>query len=78
MGLKIRDFLFPLFIAISGRTVALPLCSTPWCFSDPTSRVFACASALNVLGVSKKQAKRLEKLYRQYDEAMKPLKDAQG
>jgi glutamyl-tRNA synthetase len=77
MDLKIRDFLFPLFIAISGRTVALPLFDS-MVFLGPDVTRIRLREALNVLGVSKKQAKRLEKLHKQYDRAMKPLEDAEG
>jgi glutamyl-tRNA synthetase len=65
MDLKIRDFLFPLFIAISGRTVALPLFDS-MIFLGPDITRIRIREALNTLGVSKKQAKRLERAYRDY------------
>ncbi|MGE0624879.1 MAG: glutamate--tRNA ligase [Pseudomonadales bacterium] len=65
MNLKIRDFLFPLFIAISGRTVALPLFDS-MLFLGPDLTRIRIREALDVLGVSKKQSKRLEKAYREY------------
>ena len=65
MGLKIRDFLFPLFVAISGRTVSLPLFDSMVFLGADLTRV-RLREALAVLGVSKKQAKRLEKLHREF------------
>lgn len=65
LNLKIRDFLFPLFIAISGRTVSLPLFDS-MLFLGPDLTRIRIREALDVLGVSKKQGKRLEKAYREY------------
>ena len=65
MGLKIRDFLFPLFIAISGRAVSLPLFDSMVFLGADLTRV-RIREALAELGVSGKQAKRLEKLHRDY------------
>ncbi len=65
MQIKIRDFLFPLFIAISGRTVSLPLFDS-LAFLGPDVTRIRLREALAVLGVSKKQAKRLEKQYAEY------------
>ncbi len=65
MNLKIRDFLFPLFVAISGRTVSLPLFDSMVFLGADLTRV-RIREALDVIGVSKKQAKRLEKLHREY------------
>ncbi|MGD8833073.1 MAG: glutamate--tRNA ligase [Pseudomonadales bacterium] len=65
LDLKIRDFLFPLFIAISGRTVSLPLFDS-MLFLGPDLTRIRIRDALSVLGVSKKQNKRLEKAYRDY------------
>lgn len=65
LELKIRDFLFPLFIALSGRTVALPLFDS-MVFLGPDITRIRIREALGVLGVSKKQAKRLERAYRDY------------
>ena len=61
MGLSLRDFLAPLFIAISGRTVALPLFDSMAFLGADVSRV-RLREALDALGVSNKQRKRLEKL----------------
>ena len=62
MGLKIRDFLHPVFIAVSGRTVSLPLFDS-MIFLGPDLTRMRIREALAALGVSKKQTKRLEKLY---------------
>ncbi len=65
MNLKIRDFLFPLFVAISGRTVSLPLFDSMVFLGADLTRV-RLREALAAVGVSKKQAKRLEKQYRSF------------
>ena len=65
LQLKIRDCLFPIFIALSGRTVSLPLFDS-MVFLGPDITRIRLREALVVLGVSKKQAKRLEKAYRAY------------
>jgi glutamyl-tRNA synthetase len=65
MDLKIRDFLFPLFIAMSGRTVSLPLFDSMVFLGADITRV-RLREALAALGVSKKQAKRLEKQHREF------------
>ncbi len=68
LGLKIRDLLFPLFMAISGRTVSLPLFDS-MVFLGPDITRIRIREALSTLGVSKKQAKRLERAYRDYQSA---------
>ncbi len=65
MDLKIREFLHPLFIALAGRAVALPLFDSMVFLGADLTRI-RLREALKVLGVSKKQGKRLEKLYRGY------------
>jgi glutamyl-tRNA synthetase len=65
LEVKFRDFLRPLFIAISGRTVALPLFES-MVFLGPDITRIRLREALNALGASKKQSKRLEKLFREY------------
>ena len=65
LGLKIRDFLFPLFVAISGRGVSLPLFDS-LIFLGPDLSRMRLRDALAMLGASKKQGKRLEKQYRQF------------
>ena len=64
LQLKIRDFLFPLFVAVSGRSVALPLFDSLAFLGADVTRI-RIRDALSVLGVSKKQAKRLDKQYQQ-------------
>ena len=61
MQLGLKDFLAPLFIAISGRPVALPLFAS-MAFLGPDLSRMRLREALDVLGVSNKQRKRLEKL----------------
>ncbi len=68
LELKIRDFLFPLFMAISGRTVSLPLFDS-MIFLGPDITRIRLREALSTLGVSKKQGKRLERAYREYQAA---------
>jgi glutamyl-tRNA synthetase len=68
MGLKIRDFLFPLFIAISGRTVSLPLFDSMVFLGADLTRV-RIREASAALAVSNKQQKRFEKLHRDYQTA---------
>jgi len=65
LGLKIREFLFPLFVALSGRGVALPLFDSMVVLGADLTRVRV-REGLAALGVSGKQAKRLEKQYRDY------------
>jgi glutamyl-tRNA synthetase len=73
LDLKIRDLLHPLFIAISGRTVSLPLFDS-MIFLGPDITRIRLREALHVLGVSKKQTKRLEKAYREF-QASSPVAD---
>ena len=63
MGLKLRDFLPPLFVAVAGRTVALPLFDSMAYLGRDVVRS-RLMDALSVLGgASKKQARRLERDY---------------
>ena len=64
MDIKIRDFLGPLFVAVSGRPVSPPLFDSMAILGADMTRA-RIRHALNALGgVSKKQAKRLESDYR--------------
>lgn len=63
MDMKIRDWLFPLFIAISGRAVSLPLFDSLAYLGPDVSRVRLREAMAALGGVSKKAAKRLEKDY---------------
>lgn len=64
MDIRMRDFLGPLFIAVSGRAVTLPLFdSLAFLGRDLVrSRLRSAIEALG--GVSKKEGKRLERSYR--------------
>lgn len=64
MELKIRDFLFPLFVAISGKAVSTSVIDSIAILGLDVSRA-RIRHAIDVLGgVSKKAAKRLESEYR--------------
>ena len=63
LDLKIRDLLFPMFLAISGRSVSLPLFDSMVILGSDLTRM-RMRDAIDVLGgVSKKKLKRLEKEY---------------
>lgn len=63
MDLKIRDLLFPLFVALSGQAVATPLFETLEILGADISRA-RLRQAVEVLGgISKKQAKAYDKQY---------------
>ena len=62
--MKLRDFLFPLFIAISGREVSLPLFDS-LVFLGPDLSRGRLRDALEVLNVSGKERKRLDKAVEQ-------------
>ena len=63
MGIKVRDFLAPLFVAVAGRNVALPLFDSMAYLGRDVVRS-RLMDALTVLGgAGKKQAKRLERDY---------------
>ncbi len=63
LDMKIRDILAPVFVAISGSNVAPPLFESMALLGPDMCRARV-RHAINVLGgVSKKQAKRLEKEY---------------
>ena len=67
MEIKLRDFLQPLFVAMSGSTVCPPLFDCMVILGPDITRARV-RHALNALGgVSKKQAKRLEKVYREIE-----------
>ena len=63
MGIKVRELLAPVFVAISGKPVSPPLFDSMALLGPDISRARV-RSAIEVLGgVSKKQAKKLEKDY---------------
>ncbi len=65
MGFKIRDFLFPLFIAIAGTNQTVSVMDSMAILGADMTRA-RLRHALNVLGgSSKKEAKRWEKEYRE-------------
>lgn len=72
MELKFRDFIAPIFIAITGKSSATPLMDSMVVLGPDISRV-RLRYAVDVLGgVSKKEAKRWEKEYRALsDQAVK-------
>ncbi len=64
MEMKIRDILAPIFVAISGKPVSPPLFDSMEILGSDIVRARV-RHAINVLGgVSKKQAKKLDKEYR--------------
>jgi len=64
MELKFRDFIAPVFIAITGKSSATPVMDSMVVLGPDLSRV-RLRHAVGILGgVSKKEAKRLEKEYR--------------
>ncbi len=62
LDMKFRDFLFPLFVALSGRAVALPLFDSLVFLGADLSRA-RLRDALEALNVSGKERKRLDKVY---------------
>ena len=69
LELKLKDFLGPLFVAIGGKAVTLPLFDSMALLGADVTRM-RLRSALEALGgVSKKEAKRLEKSWRAFQEA---------
>lgn len=64
LDIRIRDFLYPLFIAVTGKPVSPPLFDSMALLGPDMTRA-RLRHALDVLGgVSKKQAKKLEKEFR--------------
>ena len=63
--LKIKDFLEPIFVAITGKTSSTSVADAMEVLGSDLSRA-RLRAALNHIGVSKKQAKKLEKAYREY------------
>lgn len=66
MGFKIRDFLFPLFLAISGKAVSTSVIESIDILKLDISRARIRAAIEILGGVSKKLAKKLEKEYREF------------
>ena len=64
MGIKVRDFLAPLFVAISGSRASFSVVDAMGLLGPDMTRA-RIREAIEVLGgVSKKAGKRLEKVYR--------------
>ena len=65
LDIKVRDFLAPLFVAISGQPVSLSVIDSIAVIGLDLARA-RLRAAIEVLGgISKKQAKNLEKEYAQ-------------
>ncbi|WP_427977348.1 glutamate--tRNA ligase [Agarivorans sp.] len=65
LDVKIRDFLEPIFVAITGKTSSISVVDAMAILGSDMSRA-RLRFALNQIGVSKKQAKSLDKAYRAY------------
>lgn len=63
--LKLSEFLFPIFIALAGRSVALPVFDSMVFLGSDLTRV-RLRDGLQLLGLSKKQTKKLDKAYLAY------------
>ena len=74
---KFRDFLFPLFISISGRSVSLPLFDSLVFLGADVSRA-RLRDALDGLGMSGKQKKRLDKSFDQVRRALVQAAEESG
>ena len=68
LELKFRDFLFPLFVATSGRAVSLPLFDS-WIFMGTDLARARLRAAMDALSVSNKERKRLDKEYQAFRSA---------
>jgi glutamyl-tRNA synthetase len=76
LGLKLRDLIAPLFVAMSGRSSATPLFDTMAILGADLTRARLRAALGALGGVSGKAAKKLEKEYRELMAA--PNVDAEG
>lgn len=65
MEIKLRDFLYPIFIGISGRTVSLPLFDSMEFLGPDVCRVRLREAVEALGGISKKLGKRLDKSFEQ-------------
>ncbi|MDP2284138.1 MAG: glutamate--tRNA ligase, partial [Pseudohongiella sp.] len=75
MGIKIRETLFPLFIAITGKAVSTSVIDAIYILGLDISRA-RIRHALDVLGgVSKKEVKELEKTLRDLQKFLLPAQD---
>ncbi len=69
LQLKIRDFLFPLFVAISGKPVSVSVIESISILGLDVSRARLRHAIDTLGGISKKQAKQLEKDFRSLPES---------
>ncbi|PDH39801.1 MAG: hypothetical protein CNE99_04970 [OM182 bacterium MED-G24] len=74
LDVKIRNLLFPVFVAIAGRPVSPPLYDSMVLLGPDMSRA-RLRHAIEILGgVSKKQAKRLEKRFAELQSSLNQKK----
>ena len=66
MELKIRDFLIPLFVSISGNAVSTSVIESILILKLDITRARIRKGIVVLGGISKKQAKLLEKEYRAF------------
>jgi glutamyl-tRNA synthetase len=64
LQLKIRDLLFPLFVAVSGQSVSTPLFETLEILGPDLCRMRLREALEATGGLSKKQAEQLDREYR--------------
>jgi len=65
LELKVRDFLAPIFVAIGGKAVTLPLFDSMALLGADVTRMRLRSALASLGGVSKKEAKRFEKSWQQ-------------
>ncbi|MEM7217689.1 MAG: glutamate--tRNA ligase [Pseudomonadota bacterium] len=65
LNMKLREFLGPLFVAIGGKPVTLPLFDSMALLGSDLTRARLRSALAALGGVSKKEAKRFEKSWRQ-------------
>lgn len=66
-SLKIREALFPLFVAVTGKAVSVSVIDSMTALGLDVTRARLRDAITALGGVSKKEAKRLEKQYRDFD-----------
>lgn len=72
MGVKLRDLVAPLFVALAGRPVGLPIFDSLAYLGRDLTRARLREGIAALGGVSKKEAARLERAYRQLSERAAP------
>ena len=65
LDFKIRDFLFPLFVAITGKAVSISVIESIFILGIDITRARLRHSITVLGGISNKTAKKLEKEFRQ-------------